>query len=89
MAIWKVYETNKNVWNYMFNIDAKGIQKTGRITPIFPCIRPITSIKKGLYDNLESMKVLSSTPQTIGTTILLTIPAIISTMTLYNPMLYI
>ena len=46
MAIWKDYEANKNVWNYMLNIDAKGIQKTGRTTPIFPCIRPTAAIKK-------------------------------------------
>lgn len=39
----------------MLNIDAKGILKnTGRITPIFPGIRPTTMIKKKLYDNLCS-----------------------------------
>lgn len=38
----------------MLNIDAKGILKnTGRITPIFPGIRPTTMIKK----NCESMKL--------------------------------
>ena len=42
--------------NYMLNIDAKGILKnTGRITPIFPGIRPTTMIKK----NCMTTSVLS------------------------------